>query len=155
MNRQKFGIIKLINQETWLKLFVPKSHISDDSIFKFQVIDIHEIDKSKLVFKNQENFYLIEQGKILLLLIDVINLSHQTKQQPIFLNEILIQDSYGSTFSGFFDECLIDHELTTDFSFRLIPKIKTRVSKFFLLPDELSEYFLKIRDYYDTTLNIV
>jgi len=146
MDEIKFPINQLINQEDWLEMFMPKDMFGNECLFRFQIKSFQEIDKSKLALEKLKNKMFLEQGKIILLTIDITNLSQRAKQKGTFYREIIISDSEGFSFEGSINEVLCSSEFSTDFSFKLIPKIKTETTLFFLLPNEDSDYFISIKN---------
>lgn len=146
MNEVRLSINKLINQEDWLEMYIPKDTFGNKCIFRFQIKSIQEIDKSRLDLEKLHDKIFLEQGKIILLTFDVINLSQRTKQKGTFYHDIIIEDTEGYSFERSINEVLCNSEFSTDFSFNLIPKIKTKTTLFFLLPDEDSEYYISIKN---------
>jgi len=141
----KFSINQLINKEDWLEMYIPKDTFNV-SLFKFQIKSIQEIDKSKLALEKLENKMFLEQGKIILLTIDLINTSKSIMQKGNFDNEIVIQDSEGYCFEHSTNEVFYNSEFSKGYSFNLRPRKKRKIVLFFLIPDEDSDYFISIKN---------
>ena len=141
----KFPINQLISQEDWLEMYITKD-IFNVSLFRFQIKSIKKIDKSKLALEKLENKMFLEQGKIILLTIDLINTSKSVMQKGNFDNEIEIQDSEGYCFEHSTNEVFYNSEFSKGYSFNLRPRKKRKIVLFFLIPDEDSDYFISIKN---------
>lgn len=142
MINSRFSISQLINQHQWLEIHIFDRIHNDTCIFRFQVKNLQQLDKSLFSFNETDDLSLIEQGKIMLLELDVINLSKRTKQYGIFISRIFIEDAEGFSFRWFYNEAFRNLEYVKDTSFNFLPKIKTGVTLFYLLPNEESKYYL-------------
>ena len=142
----RYSINELIYTQDWLELFIPKNILDNECLFKFKIVSIQEIDKTKLSLEKLNDKIFLEQGKIIILTLEVVNLSKSTLQNGLFYKEIIIQDEDGYSFEHSINEVFCDSEFTADPFFRLLPKIRTRIMLFYLLPDEESSYFISIKN---------
>ena len=157
MKDTRFSINELIKNQNWLELFIPKNILDNECSFKFQIASIKEINKSELPLEKLNDKIFLEQGKIIMFTLEVINLSKSTLQNGLFYKEIIIQDEDGYSFVHSINEVFCESEFTSDSFFRLLPKIKTRIMLFYLLPDEESNYFISIKNskWTETKLRII
>jgi len=146
MKDTRFSINELMKNQDWLEMIIPKNVFDNECLFKFKIINIQEVDKSKLPLEKLDDKIFLEQGKIILLTLEVINLSKSTLENGLFYKEIIIQDEDGYSFVHSINEVFCECEFTSDSFFRLLPKIKTRIMLFYLLPDEESNYFISIKN---------